>query len=456
MFLKKVESEGLAHYSYIIGQGRQAAVIDPRRDCQVYLDLAMEQGFRITHIFETHRNEDYVIGSLPLAELTGAQIFHGEELPFAYGKTAREGDVFELGNVRLKCLKTPGHTFESISLAVYDSAYGIHAAGVFTGDVLFVGDVGRTDFFPGRERETAGLLYDSIFEKLLPLGDQAVIFPAHGAGSVCGAGMAQRRFSTIGFERLNNPLLQFRSREDFIEHKIQEEHARPPYFSRMEEYNLNGPPAVNSAGRLDPLDADEFDKAIQEGCQVLDIRSAQAFAGVHIPGSLSIPLDMVPLYAGWFLDMDRDVLLVSEGLDEVESAGTYLMRIGFDAVRGYLHGGVSKWEVQGKYFDTVPAIYAGTIQTRISEKQAFTLLDIRSRHEFTREHLPGAQNIFLGDLPQRLNEIGPDRPVTTFCGSGQRAMIAASILLKHGFKEVENCFGSLQACAGGVCELISS
>jgi hydroxyacylglutathione hydrolase len=208
MFLEKIKSDGIAHLSYILGDGLEAAVIDPRRDCQIYIDIAARQGTRISRIFETHRNEDYIIGSKDLVQRTGATIHHGKAFNFAFGKAVSEKDSFELGGLRLTILETPGHTFESISIVVTDTNFGDDAVAVFTGDTLMIGDVGRTDFFPDRAKEVAAALYDSIFTKLLPLGDQTIIYPAHGAGSVCGDSMASREFSTIGHERLNNPVLQ--------------------------------------------------------------------------------------------------------------------------------------------------------------------------------------------------------------------------------------------------------
>jgi hydroxyacylglutathione hydrolase len=456
MFLEKIKSQGISHLSYILGHKGMAAVIDPRRDCEVYMETAAKNGCRITHIFETHRNEDYVIGSKELSTLTGARIFHGEELPFSYGEPATEGDLFELGDIRLMTLKTPGHTFESISLILYDLNYGDTPLGVFTGDALFIGDVGRTDFFPGQEEKMAGILYDSIFNKILPLGDQAIIYPAHGAGSVCGSTMADREFSTLGYERLNNSMLRLRDREEFIKVKSRERHSKPPYFSRMEEYNLNGPPALGCYHPIKPMSALEFHEEIQKGMQILDIRSAQAFAGVHVPGSFAVPLDMVPLYAGWFLAYDHDIGIIADSPADLETVYRYSARIGFDRISGCLHGGMREWEIQGWYFQSIPAVYAGEIQRRISENSDFTLLDIRTEREFKDAHLPGAQHIFLGELESRMDEISPKRPITTFCGSGQRAIIAASILKRHGIDQVENCFGSIQACSRGVCEIVRS
>mgnify|MGYP006277120307 CR=1 FL=1 len=454
MFLEKIKSEGLSHLSYIVGDSGSAVVIDPRRDCQVYLDVAYRQGAQITYIFETHRNEDYIIGSLELARMTGARILHGRELPFGYGDTVEEGDVFEFGQGRLKVLMTPGHTFESISLVLYDSGSGDDPLGVFTGDALFIGDVGRTDFFPDRREETAGLLYDSIFEKLLPLGDQVMLYPAHGAGSVCGAGMADREFSTLGYERRNNQALQVKSRDDFIQAKIREKHTKPPYFSRMEEYNLNGAPSVEPLVPPRPLQADQFEQAMQDGMLAIDIRSPEAFAGAYIPGSIAIPLEMLPVYAGWFVPYGQDIGLIVDTYQDVHTARRFLTRIGYDKVVGFLQEGLHEWEIRGKYYETIPAVFAGEIQRRIRDREDFTLLDVRTDNEFEQGHLPNAQHIFLGELPHRMNEIGPARPITTFCGSGQRAIIAASLLKKHGFERVEDSLGSMQACARGVCEIV--
>jgi hydroxyacylglutathione hydrolase len=454
MFLEKITSNGLAHWSYIIGDGSSAAVIDPRRDYQVYIDIAYREGATIDYIFETHRNEDYVIGSLDLSELTGAAIYHGSELPFSYGNPVEDGDEFRLGSAVLTVLETPGHTYESISLALSDSSYGDDTVAVFTGDALFIGDVGRTDFFPDRLEETAGLLYDSINEKILPLGDHVILFPAHGSGSVCGAGMADRSFSTLGYERRHNQMLQFGNRDEFINVKIKEKHNQPAYFRMMEEYNLKGAPPGDPARFPKPFGAEKFEDAMKQDLIAIDIRSPEAFAGAYIPGSLALPLDMVPAYAGWFLPYDKRIGIVTDSYYDVEIAKGYLYRLGYDKVDAFFEEGLHEWEITGKFYETIPAIYAGEVQRRIAEQEEYTLLDVRSDEEYRDGHLPGSYHIPLFELSDRIDEVPEARPVTTFCGSGRRAIIAASLLKRNGFKEVEDCLGSIEACAHGVCEIV--
>ncbi|MFP4177102.1 MAG: MBL fold metallo-hydrolase [Candidatus Brocadiia bacterium] len=454
MFLKPVKSEGLAHISYILGDGASAAVIDPRRDVHIYLEIAARRGTRITHIFETHRNEDYVIGSVDLAEHTGAEIHHGGALDFQYGSVVSEGDVFDFGDIRLRVLETPGHTFESISLVMTDTNFGDDPVGVFTGDALFIGDVGRTDFFPDRAREVAGMLYDSIFEKLLPLGDQTILYPAHGAGSVCGESMASREFSTLGLERKNNPVLQKTGREEFIDYKVNEKHYQPPYFRQMEKYNLEGAPPLAELPRPVPLTPDDVDEATERGAVLVDLRSPEAFAGAFIPDSLAIPLEMVPAYAGYLLDCEQELMLIPETREQVRTAVRYLIRMGYDRIPGYLEGGVHAWEVSGRRYDRIDTLHAKDLERRLEEDSAsFTLLDVRKVTEYEEGHLEGSTHIFLGNLQDRIEEIPPEKPVVTFCGSGERAVIAASILKKHGFRHVEDNLGSMAACANIGCTI---
>jgi hydroxyacylglutathione hydrolase len=385
---------------------------------------------------------------------TGAEIYHGKDLAFKYGHPVSEGDSFQLGSILLDVLETPGHTYESISIVLSDISAGKEPIAVFTGDTLFIGDVGRTDFFPGKENEVAGLIYDSIFKKLLFLGDHVIIYPSHGSGSVCGAGISSREFSTIGFERKFNPVLQLTGRSAFIQYKISEHHHQPPYFKRMEVYNLEGPPLLKPP-KTAPYNAEQFVKVKKSGMMVLDVRSPEAFAGAYIPGSLAIPADMIPAFAGFFLKYDQDIGLVVEDYGQVKKALKYLLRLGYDNITAYLEGGMHGWEIRGFAYDRIPAIYAGEIVNRINEGQDFTLLDVRSEDEFESGHLPGAVNVYVGDLLHHLERVPKNRPVTTFCGSGPRAIIAASVLKNNGYQTVEDCLGSMAACSQIGCPIIT-
>lgn len=455
MFLEKIKTEGIAHLSYMVGDGDAAVVIDPRRDIEIYNQIASREGVRIGHIFETHRNEDFVVGSIELAHCTGASIYHGAGLPFEYGQSVTEGDEFAVGDLLLRVLETPGHTMESISLALLDTSTGEQTVGVFTGDALFVNEVGRTDFFPDQAEKVARMLYDSIFDKLLPLGDQTLIWPAHGAGSVCGAGMASREFSTIGYEKLNNPALQAKSREAFVARKTGELHYKPPYFKQMESYNLKGAPQRPLKTQDTPLTADAVSEALKHGATLLDLRSPEAIAGAFIPGSLAIPEHMLPAYCGYFLEYGREIILIPETHHQLRHALLHLSRLGFDSVTGYLKGGMHTWEISGLPYGRIKAVHALELKMRIDSDDPPFLLDVRKRSEFNHARLSGATHVFLGDLPSRLKELPDDRPIITFCGSGQRAIIAASILRKNGFDCVEDCLGSMQACQALGCEIKS-
>lgn len=453
MFLEKIKSDGIAHLSYILGDGLEAVVIDPRRDCQIYIDISAGEGTRITRIFETHRNEDYISGSKDLARRTGATIHHGKALDFTFGEAVSENDSFEVGDLRLTILETPGHTFESISIVVTDTNFGDDAVAVFTGDALMIGDVGRTDFFPDRAKEVAGALYDSIFNKLLPLGDQTILYPSHGAGSVCGDSMASREFSTIGYERQNNPVLLKADRDAFVEYKVNERHYLPSYFKKMEEYNQQGPPQLHFLPQPAPMSAKAVHKAQQEGTLLLDLRSPEAYAGAFIPNSLAIPLKMLSAYAGYLIDYDTDLILIPENVEQIEPAVQQLVRIGYDRLVGYLKGGMHAWEVSGLQYDQIGTVHAKKLVKRLQEKDEFTLLDVRKINEYEQGRLTGATHIFLGELQGRIDQIDRNKPVVTFCGSGVRAIIAASILKRNGFENVEDSLGSMQACTSIGCPI---
>lgn len=449
MFVEKIKSEGLAHLSWVIGSDGKAAVIDPRRDCDVYAEIAAQNGCRITHIFETHRNEDLLSGAPVLAERTGAAVFHGPNAAgdVAYADTASDGDEFDIGSVRIRVLETPGHTDDSLSFAFYDPEFGEEAVGVFTGDALFVGDVGRTDFYPDRAREVAGLLYDSL-QKLCALGDQAVIYPAHGAGSVCGNAMADREVSTIGYERANNPRLQISDRESFIEAKTAEHHRQPPYFRHMEAGNLEGATAVGASLRPAALNTTDFLEAARRAT-VLDVRSAAAFLGAHLPGSIAIPDHMIASFAGWFLSPEDELALVAEDPDQALRAATALARIGYDRILGFLAPSLAGWASAGQSFGSLQVVDTDEVKRRVEAgAEDWTLIDVRDDDEVDQGRVPGAHHAYVGELPGALKVLDSGGRYTVMCGSGSRATIAASLMLRDGFEQVDLYLGSFAAWSG--------
>ncbi len=440
MFLEAIRSEGLNHISYIIGDGGKAAVIDPRRDCRIYIDIAARNGLKITHIFETHRHEDFVLGSLELARQTKAKIYHGDSLHSKYGERTEEGDQYELGSVILRVLETPGHTPESISLTLSDRNFNLdNPVAIFTGDALLIGDTGRTDLYPALREELSGMLYDSLHEKILPVGDQAIIYPAHGENSLCANKTAARRFSTIGYERRHNPLLG-KNRHDFIRHKLSEDHYLNPCFRHIEKLNRSGAQLVERLTGPTPENADDFAAALRKNNMiVLDVRSPEAFAGAHIPGSLSVPLNKLVSIAGWFLPLDKKIGLVAGSDDDIARTHNCLMRMGYDNLAHYLSGGISAWIMASHPIDSIPVVSISGLN-RIADGNTL-ILDVRTHLNAQEKHV--AQRwIRTGDLQQQLRSLPQDKKIITFCTTGREAIIAASILKKAKFSDVGVCLGS--------------
>lgn len=444
MLLEKIKTPGLAHLSYLVGAGGKAAVIDPRRDCAIYVKKARAAGLEITHIFETHRNEDLVSGASFLAQLTGAKVLHGPNAvgKIVYAQTVREGDCFDIGPLRLKVLETPGHTDDHLAFALFDTAYADRAVGVFTGDALFVGDVGRTDFYPAREEEVTGLLFDSL-RKIMALGDQAIIWPAHGAGSVCGSAMAEREFSTIGHERLNNPRLQITDRDAFIAAKLAEHHYQPPYFRLMERLNLEGappPPRVEWPARL----------SLAQLCQskvdhLIDIREPMAWASGHLPGSLCLPVNMIPAFAGWFIEEGESIALIAAEENQLHAAYQHLVRIALDNVVGGYVGVVSA-AAQAKPMEQVPMIGTAEVERRLREEASgWSLLDVRDAQERAAGAIEGSLHIYVGELHRRWAELDKNQRYTLMCASGMRASVAAGWLARKGFENLDIYLGSMGA-----------
>lgn len=441
MFFKRIESKGLAHYSYIIGDGNEAIVIDPRRDCDVYIEEAAHQGLRIMHILETHRNEDYLIGSVGLAVNTGAKIWHADvQLEYHYGQSAQDEQIWKVGQLKLRAIHSPGHTPGSMSYLLYDPD-GVPWI-VFTGDILFAGDVGRVDLLGmDRTREMASLLYDTLFNKLLALGDGVIVCPAHGQGSVCGSAIASRIWTTVGLERRYNPKLQYRNKDEFVSN-VARELERPPYFTRMEKLNLEGAPLLDGLPILAPLTPRTFLTKAQDGI-VLDTRIEVSFGAAHIPNALSIWLNGLPSFAGWFIPYDQPILLVNETDNPVEAA-RFLVRLGYDELAGYLAGGMLAWHMAGQESDSINMVTVQEFCRQLDEHKQVWILDVRSDEELEKVgRIPDAHHIHITQLPHHLYEIHKYRTIYIFCGSGLRSMIAASILRREGWKDLAVVLGGL-------------
>jgi hydroxyacylglutathione hydrolase len=449
MIFQKIKAEGIAHNSYYLGSGSEAVVIDPRRDCQVYVELAQRHAQKIKYIFETHRNEDFVIGSVELTNLTGATIYHGAGLDWKYGKIVRDGQEFQFGNLRLTAISTPGHTIESMSYFIVDLSSGNAPVMVFTGDALFVGDVGRTDLYgPGEVVRLASDMYDSIFNKLLLLGDGVILCPAHGAGSVCGMNISDRDESTLGIERAQNPVLQYVNKNEFIEYKLAEHPERPHYFRTMESYNLDGPPLLGCLPMPAPLTPHEFKKEIERGGTVIDTSEPSAFGGAHIKSSYSVWLEGLPVYAGWVISCEQPILLVLEEHTHLEKAVRYLIRAGYDNIVGFLKDGVEGWYSAGLPTESLPLLSVHQLKKMIDRGDNLLVLDTRSDDEWSTGHIENSFHIYVGHLEQRLYEVPKDKPVAVICKVGHMAGLGASILLRNGYKDVYNVLGSVKAWTG--------
>lgn len=450
MLFQRIEAPGLAHYSYIIGYGTEAVVIDPRRDCRVYDKIARDSRMSVRHILETHRNEDYLAGSLELAELTGADIWHADsQLDYSYGSPARDGQIWEAGSLRVQAIATPGHTPGSMSYLLHDQEG--HPWICFTGDTLFAGDAGRVDLMGmDKAEEMAGMLYHSIFSRLLPLGDGVLVCPAHGPGSVCGSGIKGRTITTLGLERKHNRRLQHDTRQDFIE-AMAEKMERPPYFRKMEKLNLDGPPVPGGLPMPRALTPEEFHDRM-ESSRVLDTRREICFASSHIPLSLSIWNDGVAGFAGWYLPYDEPLLLVTD--DDPEGTVRTLFRMGYDNIPGYLSGGMLSWHMAGLRSSSSPTLSVGEMCGILDGKDDPFILDVRSGDELSSDgRIPGALHIHATQLPEKYRKIPDDRQVYIFCGSGNRSMVAASFLQQRGYDNISVILGGLAGWNSSSCPL---
>ncbi len=438
--------KGIAHSSYLIGGDEICAIVDPRRDVNVYIDAAREQGLRITHILETHLHADFISGHMDLARMTGARIYapRSARCRFDHAPLA-EGDAFRLEHMRFSVLETPGHTPEHISYVVTDTSRGKDPAAVFCGDTLFVGDVGRPDLFPNMADELASRLYDSLYGKLLDLPDFCEVYPAHAAGSLCGRAIAAKRTSTIGYERRYNPALQIWDRKKFIKSLTTDMPAAPDHFARCSEINRRGPAVVADLPPMEAWEPKIFARKAKAGnALVLDIRPFQAFGGRHIPGSVALDTGgNFSTFAGWVLPPQDDILLVAEDRAQAEDAAVCLRRVGIDRLKGFLDGGIFEWLKAGLPSDGVPQISVHELHGMVKKREKMTLVDVRSAGEYANGHIEGAVNIPAPDLRTKYRGLKKDRPILLICGTGHRSSLGASLLKRRGFKDVRNVAGGM-------------
>ena len=439
----------LAHASYLIGSEGVAAVIDPQRDVDIYIAAAAQKGLKIEHIIETHLHADFVSGHHELAERTGARIYLGEGSGAVFPHTAvKDGDSLQFGKCRFDFLQTPGHTVESVCIAMTDLAAPSQPRAVFTGDTLFVGDVGRPDLSGDRTpQELAAMLYSSLHEKLLKLPDETEIFPAHGAGSLCGRQMSSERSSTIGKERRTNYALQARSCEEFIHLLTDSLPPRPEYFGREVELNRQGAAALDRIPPPAPVRAPEVFRLQSEGAIVLDTRPAMQFAVAHVPGSLHIALS--GQYASWaarILGLDKRIILVGEDADHLRESQLRLARVGIENVQAYLEDGIAGWIRGGYELDYIPQISVQEfVELREAEGDHIKVLDVREPGEVEAGAMENSIRIPLGQLSARTGELDHDKLVVVHCKGGYRSSVATSILRRAGFRDVANLTGGFDA-----------
>jgi glyoxylase-like metal-dependent hydrolase (beta-lactamase superfamily II)/rhodanese-related sulfurtransferase len=434
----------LAHASYMLASEGEAVVVDPQRDVEMYLKAAEANHVAIRHIFETHLHADFVSGHQELAARTGAQIYIGAEAGATFPHVAvRDGFRLQVG---IAVLETPGHTPESICLVVTDEEKAETPWAILTGDTLFLGDVGRPDL---SKRYTpvqlAGMLYDNLHTKILKLADDVLVYPAHGAGSLCGRNMRAERVSTIGTERLTNYALQIKSREEFIRQLTSNLPARPEYFLQDAEINRTGAAALSDLPVLPPIEPAELQRLLAEGGIVLDVRPGDKFAAGHVPGSINIALSgQFASWAGALLGLAAHPVLIAESPEALSEARTRLARVGLEGVRGFLNGGVESWRGEGFPLATLSqvSVQALSDQLQVSDVQ---VLDVRREPEWEAGHIEGAVWWPLDNFKVAPPEIDRDAPIAVHCKGGYRSMVACSLLQRAGFQNVVDVVGGFDA-----------
>ena len=438
MRITTVRSEGIAALSYIVTTKDKAMVVDPRRDALVYHVMAKDLNCKITHIFETHRNEDYVTGSLELQSYyPSAKICHSKATKFGFGNIDLEdGEEFKIGSIKVTCRNTPGHTDDSMCYLVTEASTSPSQAAMFTGDTLFVNEVGRTDLVDiTKHAQMSRKLYKSLHEIVLTYDDAIVIHPAHGAGSVCGGNISEQETSTIGFEKKNNAWLSM-DEEEFVEFKVRQRLTLSKYFKRCEKLNTDGPPLLASLEPLKEFEVNEYEQLLKNpNHQGIDTRDSPAYLDAHIPGSISLSLSNIGLLAGWALRDDQSFSFILDNYTDLELAKSTLFRVGLDDILGYLKDGFSSWSKSSKPIDRIETTSLKDMKNELKNGK-ITVVDVRESHEFDTERIPSSVSIPLTGLNESISSIDISKKIVTICPSGHRSTTAASILKKQGVDNI--------------------
>jgi hydroxyacylglutathione hydrolase len=441
MHIERFFVSGLAHASYIVASENEAIVIDPERNVDGYVRYLEKNNLTLKGIFLTHPHADFVAGHAELAACTGAPIFVSEKAPANFAHhDLKEGDRFNVGSLEIGVLATPGHSPDSVCLCAFEHAQPV---ALFSGDTLFAGDVGRPDL---RDRELpatelASALYDSLFNKLLKLPAEVKVYPAHGAGSLCGRQISSAPFTTIGQEKATNWALQLNDPRKFVEAMVSNLPDRPPYFSRSVIINLQGAPAFSQLPEIKRLDIAEFEALHRDGATVLDLRAPALFGDAHVAGSLNIGIasPSFSVWSGFFVNPDLPIVLVADHESEVKRAQLELARIGFDQIAGFISADDLSETMQ------ITQIGARDFLEVVNGGQRPTVLDVRTAPEWAQDHLEGSVNIPLARLSRQVGGFAHNAPLTILCGSGYRSSIAASILEAEGFERLSNVMGGMHA-----------
>lgn len=446
MIIEQLYTSCLSEAAYFIADKGEAAVVDPLRDIDAYLRLAAQHDVQIRYIFETHFHADFVSGHLELARATGAKIVYGPQTSAGFDfHMAEDGEVFRIGDLEVQAMHTPGHTLESTCYLLRDAAGEAHC--VFTGDTLFVGDVGRPDLFSGNmsKEELASMMYDSLNNKIKTLPDHVTVYPAHGPGSACGKSLGKETFSTIGTQKAMNYALKDQSREEFIKEVTTGLNAPPAYFPINAQINAKGYQSMEQvmSQAMQPLSVAAFEEKVREGAWILDSRPSTLFTEGFVPESISIGLDgRFAEWAGSILPFDKDLVLVTEAGREEETV-VRLARVGFDRVIGYLEGGLEAWRAAGKSVDLIIDIEPEELAMDIPFDNKLQVIDVRKPAEFENGHVKGAENIPLSELtnPLHMAQVDDEANLYVHCAGGYRSVIACSLMKREGFHNLRNVLG---------------